>query len=282
MTLYGETRTALNALGVRPRKRWGQHFLVDDSVFKKIIAVADIQPGDKVLEIGPGLGFPTEHLLKAGAEVWGVEIDRRLADWLHHRIRDPNFHLLLGDVLELDLPEAIGERDLKVVANLPYSISTPVISRLLERSDVFRHMVLMLQREVAERLASPPGRKSYGVLTILTQIYAEVIGEFRVPRQCFFPQPEVDSSVVTLKPFCAPAIPVGETRQLRSWVIRLFTQRRKSLRNSFAHAVPGLPAMHILSEAGIDPSRRPETLSTDEIVGLHRLIRQCDAGASRS
>jgi 16S rRNA (adenine1518-N6/adenine1519-N6)-dimethyltransferase len=280
VTLYLETRNALRALGLRPRKRWGQHFLIDDFILRRLVRIAKIQSGDRVLEIGPGLGFSTMGLLDAGAEVWGIEIDPKLADWLRSRIQNPRFHLLVGDVLKGDILQILGKFQVKVVANLPYNISTQVLFKLLESSEVFTYIVLMLQREVAQRLSSSPSKKDYGSLSILTQIVADVREEFHVPRHAFFPRPDVDSSVVTLRPLSSPPIPPKETKRLQAWLTRLFSQRRKSLRNSFANAVRGLPALEILREARIDAGRRAETLSTDEVIRLHRLIGARDARAS--
>lgn len=282
MTLFSETHRVLSSLGIHPRKKWGQHFLVNEAVLHKMVQIGQVHRGDRVLEIGPGLGFLTAHLLEAGAEVWGVEIDRKLAAWLGENIQSPSFHLLVGDVLDCDLPKLLGGGPIKVIANLPYNISTPVIFKLLEDGHIFPYIVLTLQEEVAQRLTSHPSKKSYGALSIMAQTMADIRTEFKVSSQCFYPHPEIGSRVVTLKSRSDPLVPLEETAELRRWIVRLFSQRRKSLRNSLHHAVSGLAALEILEEAGIDPGRRAETLGSSEIASLHRLIQARHARTSGS
>jgi len=268
-----EARRALAAAGVRPRKRWGQHFLCDPRVARRIVETADVRPASVVLEIGPGLGALTDELAARAARLYLVEIDRALVARLDARYAgDPKVRVLAGDVLALPLPELIAEPSVTVVANLPYNISTEVLFRLLEWRTRFPRAVLMLQREVAERLTATPASEGYGVTSVLVQAFAEVRIAFGVSRRSFMPRPAVDSSVVDVRWSAAPRVDLGDVALFRDVVRAAFGQRRKMLRNALAElaARRGVVADAALVQAGIAPTARAETV---DLAGFARLAR---------
>ena len=235
-----EAHEALAAAGLRPRKRWGQHFLCDPAVAQRIVDAAALGPDSVVLEIGPGLGALTDELAARAARLYLVEIDRGLTARLAARYAErPHVRVLQGDVLTLPLDELVAEPSATVVANLPYNISTPVVFRLLELRRRFPRAILTLQREVAVRLASPPGRATYGVTSVLVQAFAEVRLRFAVSRRSFFPRPQIDSTVVELAWTAAPRVEIGDVRLFTSVVRAAFGQRRKMLRNALGGLMTG-------------------------------------------
>jgi len=273
MGARGEARAALAAAGLRPRKRWGQHFLCDPGVARRIVETAEVGPGSVVLEIGPGLGALTDELAARAARLYLVEIDRGLVERLRSRHGDdPRVRIIVGDVLEVPLAEVVTEPQATVVANLPYNIATPVLFRLLDLRERFPRAVVMLQREMAARLAARPGTADYGVTSVLVQAFAEVRVAFRVSRQSFVPRPEVDSAVVDLRWSPGPRADVGDAVLFREIVRAAFGQRRKMLRNAlFALATRlGLDAEAALVRAGIAPTARAETL---DLAAFARLAR---------
>jgi 16S rRNA (adenine1518-N6/adenine1519-N6)-dimethyltransferase len=271
-----EAREALSAAGLRPRKRWGQHFLCDPAVARRIVETAEIGPRSVVLEIGPGLGALTEELAGRAGRLYLVEIDRGLAARLETRYADdPRVRLLVGDVLALPLDAQVPEPRVTVVANLPYNVATPVLFRLLDLRARFPRAVLMLQREMALRLAARPGSADYGVTSVLVQAFAEVRVAFGVSRRSFLPRPEVDSAVVDLRWSAEPRIDTGDVELFRAVVRGAFGQRRKMLRNALAavalaRGLPAEAALAALARAGIDPTARAETL---DVAAFGRLAR---------
>lgn len=253
-----------------PRKRFAQHFLTQPSVARRIVELARLTPDDAVLEIGPGRAALTHLLAAAAARLWVVEIDRDLAENLRAEFAGrPGVHVVEGDVLEMDLEALLGAAaPVTVVANLPYNISTPVLMQLLSAPHLFRRMVLMLQREVAERVGSPPGSKAYGALSVMTQLVADVHIALHVPPAAFRPRPKVDSAVIVVEPRARPQVPPGEIGAVRRVVRAAFNQRRKQLANSMRTLHP--QAERLLDRIGIDPRRRPETLAVDEFVEIAR------------
>src|SRR5438477_8566422 len=206
-----EAREALAAAGLRPRKRWGQHFLCDPAVARRIVDTAQLGPCSAVLEIGPGLGALTDELAARSGHRYPVESDPGLATRLAvHHADDPRVRVLAGDVLALPLAEVVSEPSVTVVANLPYNIATQVLFRLLELRARFPRAVVMLQREVAARLAARPGGRDYGVTSVLVQAFAEVRSAFRVSRRSFLPPPQVDSAVVDICWSVAPRVDVAD------------------------------------------------------------------------
>lgn len=254
------------------RKRFGQHFLVDQHAIAEILRAVDPHPGEPLLEIGPGEGVLTAPLVASGAAVHAIEIDRDLVQRLRARFAgEANFTLHPGDVLKFDftaLPPAPS--GWKVVGNLPYNISTPLILALLRHAGLFSRLVVMVQREVAERLAAPPGGDSYGRLSVMVQRRCEVRPVLELGPYSFDPPPKVDSSVVELRPFAEARDEAFEER-LGDLVRIAFSARRKTLGN----ALKGAVARADIERAGIDPGLRAEALSVEDFVRLARLL---DAG----
>jgi 16S rRNA (adenine1518-N6/adenine1519-N6)-dimethyltransferase len=257
---------------IYPRKRLGQHFLTDKSVIGKIVEAADISPGESVLEIGPGTGNLTRGLLDAGAHVTAVEIDARLVARLEGIFKGVDaFTLVMGDALKLsfvDMAEEAGGR-FKVVANLPYNISAPILFKFIEERRAFSVLTLMLQKEVALRICTGPGSKEYGILSVLLGVYYDIKMEFDVSRGSFNPPPRVDSTVLSLHALDAPRVEIRDYRLFLTVVKAAFGMRRKMLQNSLQSLGLGKVAVSdALASASIDPRRRAETLTLAEFGAL--------------
>jgi len=251
-----------------PRRSLGQHFLIDKNIVHKIVRLAELQPGETVLEIGPGRGILTEALLDSSGLVVAVELDAALCAHLRATLgRRSNFRLVEGDALTFDYAQVPSP--FLVVANLPYYVSTPLLFRLLEDRRRIDRLVLMLQEEVVARLAAAPGGKDYGALSIAAQFYCEVRQAFRVPPTCFRPKPQVGSAVVVLTPLPKPRVSVADEAFFFRIVRAGFAHRRKALPNSLRdEGFEGAPTAAALEQAGIDPRRRAETLSIEEFAAL--------------
>jgi 16S rRNA (adenine1518-N6/adenine1519-N6)-dimethyltransferase len=277
---------------MRARKRFAQHFLEPAWVTKLVTAVA-ASPDDAIVEIGPGRGAITRPLAAQADRLLAIEVDRDLAADLD-AARLPNVTVITGDVLAIDLPPVLtswlgGEpgpsRRFRVVGNLPYNISSPILFRLLDlaaATGAVRDALLMLQKEVADRLVARPGTGDYGVLTVLTALQADVSRVLSLPPGAFRPPPKVHSAVVRLS-FRPPLVEVGDAAGFVRMVRTTFTQRRKTLGNAlkaFAGEV-GVDAGQVLAEVGIDPRRRPETLELSEFGAVARAI-QSRIGPPRS
>ncbi len=248
-------------------RRLGQHFLKDRSVVGRILAEAGVGPEDRVLEIGPGRGALTRDLAEAAGRVLAVEVDRELAERLPTH---PHLELVCADILRVDLPTLLApHRDWKVVANLPYYITTPILEKLLTEGQGFlQGLWVMVQKEVAERMCARGTRES-GSLSHFVQYHAETRLLFRVPPGSFQPPPEVDSAVVRLLPHARP--PVEAPHDLMFRLIRAaFGMRRKTLRRSLASLIAR--PEEALAEAGLDPTRRPETLVLEDFAALARAV----------
>lgn len=275
-TLYQEARAALRDLQLRPRKSLGQNFLVREGVVESILRLLDLSGQDEVVEIGPGLGFLTRRLVDRAAQVWAVELDAALAARLRESPlgSDPKFHLIQGDVLKVPLDELLPPRKVKVVGNLPYSISTPVFFRLLELREHFSTLVLMVQKEVADRIASAPGSKAYGTLSVWCQLNGRIVEKIAVGPEAFFPQPKVRSTILKLELFPEALLTAEDISSLRALVRAAFGQRRKTFGNALASWLKrdrsGID--DFLRSRGIDPGRRGETLSAAEFVHLARAL----------
>ncbi|MGE0042985.1 MAG: 16S rRNA (adenine(1518)-N(6)/adenine(1519)-N(6))-dimethyltransferase RsmA [Vicinamibacterales bacterium] len=264
---------------MKARKRFGQHFL-EAAWVKKLVAAARLAPGDRVIEIGPGRGALTVPLAAEVDRLLAVEVDRDLAAALEAEGL-PNVTVVTGDFLDLDVeataaawlgaPLGPGNR-VRVVGNLPYNISSPILFRLLELASAtggVTDAVLMLQKEVADRLVASPGTGEYGVLTVLASVHATVTQVLTLPPGAFRPPPKVWSSVVRLS-FRPCPVPIADEAIFTRMVRTMFTQRRKTLGNALKPFAVGMriPADEALARAGIDPRRRPETLQLVEIAGL--------------
>ena len=263
----------------RAKKSLGQHFLTDRSVLARIVAAAGITAGDRVLEIGPGRGALTRALVEAGARVTAVELDRELVPLLERQFAaGGQLEEVPADILRVDLRHLLAERSVgpwKLVANLPYNISSPLLFRFLEVRELFSCLVLMLQKEVGERLVAVPGTSAYGVLSLLLPLHFAIDRVCTVRPGSFFPRPQVDSLVLRFQPLPAPRTEVGNQELFRQVVKGAFGQRRKTLANALKGADltadPGL-LDRSLAEAGIDPRRRGETLSLEEFARLSRTL----------
>lgn len=262
----------LRAHGLRARKRFGQNFLIDENILGKIVDAAALDPSDTVLEVGAGLGALTAALADRAGQVVAVEVDRDLIPILEESVgRLPNVRLVHGDILRLALDQLLpaGALSYKVVANLPYYITSPVLMKFLGAERPWSRLVFMVQREVAARLTAAPGTKAYGALTVVLRFSAEVTTVARVPRTAFLPAPEVDSAIVLLTPRPAP-LPPGPVRDTFFAAVRAgFGQRRKTLANALCGA--GFPPEAVaaaLAEAGLTESRRAETLDLQDFVRL--------------
>lgn len=252
-----------------PKKRFGQHFLKDRNIIRKIIDGAGVSKEDVVLEIGPGLGDMTVLLAQRIKRVIAVELDRELYSLLAEKFEGDNkVELISADILRFDIRglfEKIGER-FKVVANLPYNISTPVLFKFLEDRDYISSMTLMFQKEVADRLVALPGTKDYGVLSVFAQLYTAPSLLFNVPPHAFTPPPAVDSAVVRLEVLAEPSVKADNERLMLKVVKAAFGQRRKTLLNALSSGLkmPKEDVEAALERAGIDSSRRGETLTLSE------------------
>jgi 16S rRNA (adenine1518-N6/adenine1519-N6)-dimethyltransferase len=269
----GEIRALLARLGLRPQKGFGQNFLTSEAILERIVETAEVGPDDTVLEIGPGLGHLTRRLAAAAQRVIAVEIDRGLARQLRASVAGvPNVHVVEGDVLKLDPAELVGDRPFKVVANLPYYITSAALRHLLEGSQRPTRVVVLLQKEVADRILAPPG--DLNLLAISVRIYGEPRLGARVPATAFYPQPSVESAVLRIDVFDRPAIDVPTGAFFRV-VSAGFAARRKQLHNSLPQLLwmPPGSASEILRQAGVDPTRRPQTLSIAEWERVTRELR---------
>ncbi len=254
---------------IRARKRFGQHFLHDPGVLRRIVAAVDPRPGERVVEIGPGQGALTLPLLERCGRVEAIEIDRDLAALLAARAEGRGELVLhVADVLEVDLRALHGGgAKLRVCGNLPYNISTPLLFHLLESRGAISDMHFMLQKEVVDRIVAPPGGKAYGRLTVMLAAACRAESRFRVGRGAFQPPPAVDSAVVRLVPHEADPFPMPDPARFARLVAAAFGMRRKPLRNSLR----GLVDAGQFAAAGIREERRPETLSPAEFARLAAL-----------
>ncbi|MEQ9021309.1 MAG: 16S rRNA (adenine(1518)-N(6)/adenine(1519)-N(6))-dimethyltransferase RsmA [Pseudomonadales bacterium] len=251
--------------GHRARKRFGQNFLVSESVIRNILQVLNPKDGDQIIEIGPGLGALTKPLIETDANICAIELDRDLADRLNQQFGEKgNFQLLNQDVLKVDL-ESIFPTDarLRIIGNLPYNISTPILFHLLNHTDRIEDMLFMLQREVVERMSAEPSTSDYGRLSVMIQYRCEVESLISVPPGSFDPPPKVHSAVVRLRPRNPEPKAVSE-EALDTIVRSAFGNRRKTLRNSLRNELDA----DSMEKLGIDPGLRPENLSVSDFVKL--------------
>ncbi len=231
------TIEVLQKYGFSFSKRYGQNFLVDAHVLAKILNAAEIGPEDTVLEIGPGIGAMTQALSERAGSVYAVEIDDRLIPILSDTLSEcDNVTVIHGDILKTDIQALAGGARLKVVANLPYYITTPILMDLLERDLPVDSVTVMVQKEVAERIQASPGGKDYGALTLAVRFYADVFLAANVPPNCFIPRPDVSSAVITLKKRETPAYETKDKALLFRLIRAGFANRRKTLMNNLRNA----------------------------------------------
>ena len=251
--------------GLRPKKQWGQNFLGDARILESLAQLCGVREGDTVVELGAGLGHFTRALAATGARVVAVERDRELAPILRAGL--PGIEVVEADAKSFDF-SSFG-RDVVVSGNLPYHLSSPILFHLLDQRAAIRRAVLLLQREVAERIAAGPGTRDYGLLSVLVQLVADARIGLQVDRRAFTPPPEVESSALVIDFLPSPRAEVRDEMRFRAVVKAAFAQRRKTLSNALK-ALPG--GREALAAAGIDPRRRGETLSVAEFAAIERAL----------
>jgi 16S rRNA (adenine1518-N6/adenine1519-N6)-dimethyltransferase len=253
----------------RPRKRFGQNFLHDQRVIDRIIACIAPQPADLLVEIGPGQAALTWPLLNTGAELHLIEIDRDLVAQLQQQFSGHDNITIHGcDALKADLQDITSGRPFRLIGNLPYNISTPLIFHVLQWHEQIIDMHFMLQKEVVDRMAAKPGSRTYGRLSVMTQFRCEITSLFDVPPGSFTPAPKVSSSIVRLRPLKEPPADAGTPASLERVVSAAFNQRRKTLRNSLGKLLTTVQ----IEAAGVDPGQRAEQLSLSQFAALARTL----------
>jgi 16S rRNA (adenine1518-N6/adenine1519-N6)-dimethyltransferase len=273
------TKSIVEKYGFSFKKSLGQNFLIDTNILNRIVDFADVEEGTGAIEIGPGIGALTEQLAKRAQKVVAFEIDQRLLPILNETLAPyNNVKVLHQDVLKADVKGVIKEefqegQDLMVVANLPYYVTTPILFKLLEDQLPIRGIVVMLQKEVADRISAGPGTKDYSSLSIAIQYYTEAETVMTVPRTVFVPQPNVDSAVIRLTKRNKPAVEVKDESFFFEVVKASFAQRRKTLMNNLANNLSSFPKNkdlieQVLLSIDIDPRRRGETLTIQEFAKL--------------
>jgi len=253
-------------MGHVPRKRFGQHFLHDPRIIGKIVLAVSPRPGDTLVEIGPGLGAITLPLLAQAGRLTAVELDRDVIPHLQESARGKGeLTIIQGDALETPLsPLAPAGGKLRLVGNLPYNVSTPLLFHFLEEADRVQDMHFMLQKEVVQRMAAKPGGKEYGRLTVMLASRCKVEPLFNIGPGAFRPPPKVDSAFVRLTPYANPPFPIADRARYAALVSQAFSHRRKTLKNALA----GLLDQAAITAAGIDAKARPETLSAEQYARL--------------
>jgi len=270
MPLYQprELKRFLESIGVNPKKALSQNFLVDGNIIQKILKAADVKQGNLVLEIGPGPGALTEALLEAGAIVYAVEKDRVLSAALQ-RLEPSGDRLKVfhADILTMDLKHHLPAKPLKVIANLPYKITTPIITQLLPCREQFSELVVMVQDEVARRFCARPGTKEYGSITLFLRYYSDVSYAFQVVANCFYPPPKINSAVVRLLLKEAPPIE-HDPAELFKVIRAAFEQRRKMLRSSLKKFYLPETVENALLDLKLPLTERPENLSLQQFIAF--------------
>lgn len=279
LSSHSATMDLVKKHGFKFTKSLGQNFLIDDNIVDKIVAGAGIGPGDKIIEVGPGIGTLTREMASRAQNLMAVEIDKNLIPILEDTLGDyDNVKIVNEDIIKADIrgliDENLGGGPVKLVANLPYYITTPIIMRFLEENINVTDIVVMVQKEVAERMNAQPGGKDFGALSVAVQYYCDTEIVAKVPRHLFVPQPNVDSIVIALRIRPERKYKVDDEDLYFKVVKAAFGQRRKTLLNSIS-SMGNLAKDQVkeaLEEAGIDPKRRGETLSLDEFAILSNVI----------
>ena len=285
MTSLKITKEFLRKHNIRIKKRLGQNFLIDEGILNRIVEVADLSKNDIVIEIGPGMGTLTKKLAEKAKKVLAIELDENLVKLLRETLVPlKNVEIIHADILKTNLNRLLKSRyaicdmryAIKVVANLPYYITTPIIVHLLKTREILSNIVVMVQREVGRRMVAKPRTKDYGALSLLIQYYTKPQITIKVPRNVFLPEPEVDSCVVNLEVLEKPAVEVKDEELFFKVVRAAFEQRRKALKNALTHTrdlrLDKKKVLEILEKADIRPLRRGETLSLEEFAKLSNLI----------
>ena len=253
----------------KARKRFGQNFLTDPMVIQRIMDSIAPRPDELFIEIGPGQAALTRPLIATGMELHRVEIDRDLAGRLAAQFRiHPGVHVHAGDALKMDFAAISDKRPFRLVGNLPYNISTPLLFHVLKWSELIRDMHFMLQSEVVKRMAASPGTKAWGRLSIMCQYHCKVIPLFTVQADSFTPVPKVQSGIVRLIPHRQPPVQIASKESFDRLVIQAFSMRRKTLRNSLRDLLD----VSLIESAGIDPGLRADALGLEQFAALSNLM----------
>ncbi len=270
--------------GITFKKNLGQNLLLDDNINRIMVDAASLGPEDHVVEVGAGLGALTRRMAPVAGKLLSIEIDRSFMPCLEEQFDDvENVSLFRGDVLNHEPEKLIAEyipggKTYKMVSNLPYYITTPILFHFWESSQFFERMVVMVQEEVGMRMVAPVGASDYGVLALAAGYYADVDIVHRVPASCFMPRPKVDSCIVRLRNRKEPAFDGVDRKFLMSMIRAAFSQRRKTLRNSLVKSgnfgAPKEAVLAAMEEVGIDPGRRPQTVSLAEFAALAASVRR--------
>ena len=275
-----KTKEIVKKYGFRLSKKLGQNFLIDENIIHKIITGAEITKDDIIVEVGPGIGTLTQYLAEEASRVLAIEIDKKLIPILEETLKDyDNIEVINKNVLDINLKELVvskfkGQR-VKVVANLPYYVTTPIIMKFLEEEVPIKDIVVMVQKEVADRLKAKPSTKDYGSLSVAVQYYCEPQIVTRVPKTVFIPNPNVESTVIRLKALDNPQVQVDDKRLFHNVVRASFAKRRKTLLNSLSFSNLGLDKDQInkiLKSCHIDPKRRGESLTIEEFAAIANSI----------
>ncbi len=273
--ILANTKRIVQENQIRFQKKFGQNFLIDPHVLAKITAAADLHADEAVIEVGPGIGTLTQELAEGAGKVLAIEIDRHLVEVLEKTLAPyPNVTVVGRDVLEVSAEEmremTAPYEQVKMVANLPYNITSPLVMKILEEAPFVSQMVLMVQEEVARRMQAAPGTKEYGSLSVAVQYYAEPEIAAFVPLNCFYPRPKVGSCVISLRRRSEPGAEVKDETLLFSVVRAAFNQRRKTLLNSLSNGLADRFTKEqigkALAAAGVDPAQRGETLSLNSFA----------------
>ena len=277
-----KTNEILNKFGLTAQKRYGQNFLIDSNILEKIVASAGITKEDTVLEIGPGIGTLTQHLAEAAKKVICVEIDRNMIPVLEYTLANfDNVTVINQDILKADIVNILkenGAASAKVVANLPYYITTPIIMELLEKDLPIESITVMIQKEVAERMQTGPGSKDYGALSLAVAFYSNAEVKMTVSPNCFIPRPNVDSAVIRLDKLSEPAVKVNNKSEMFRIIKGAFEQRRKTLTNALSHSsaykTDKKNIENALLEMGKNVNIRGEELTLEEFARLSDILTQ--------
>lgn len=277
-----KTSEILNKFGLTAQKRYGQNFLIDSNILEKIVASAGISKDDTVLEIGPGIGTLTQHLAEAAKKVICVEIDKNMIPVLEYTLADfDNVTVINQDILKADIVNILkenGAESAKVVANLPYYITTPIIMELLEKDLPIESITVMIQKEVAERMQTGPGSKDYGALSLAVAFYSNAEVKMTVSPNCFIPRPNVDSAVIRLDKLKEPVVKVKDRAEMFRIIKGAFEQRRKTLTNALSHSsaykTDKKNIENALLEMGKNINIRGEELTLEEFARLSDILTQ--------
>ena len=270
MNLYDETNMLLNQYGLRANKKLGQNFLINQQIIDEIIEKSQITKEDTILEIGPGLGSLTKALMQNAKRVIAVELDENMVNILKNRFNNENLEIINEDILKIDLNEITNKYGkIKVVANLPYYITTPIVMKLLEEEYNIESITVMVQKEVGERLCAEPGSRDFGAVTVGVNYYSNSKIIIDVPKDNFMPVPEVDSCVIKLDILNEPPVAVKDKKRFFRLVKAAFSQRRKTINNSLASGEFSKEnVLNTLSKLGIDAKLRAENLSIQDFANI--------------